>query len=313
MTTGATPPDPEQNIALTRRPARPARAAAYLAKASMSENTRRVYETALRRFERSGNPETDAGIAAYLGDLYEGGHSAAVAAMAVAALRFRAKLNDRPSPVGAASERVLAGFRRLAAERGRGQVVGVRWEQADRAAALAEGTGTLAGLRDAAIIAVASDALLRVSEVEALDVADVDLDEQTVLIRRSKTDQEAEGVVQFLGEPTVARVGAWLARAGIEEGALFRGVYKGGRLRPGRLTERSIRSIIARWGKAAGVEGRISGHSLRVGGAQSLATAGASLVEMQIAGRWQSPVMPGRYAQGQLAKQGAMARLRYGR
>ena len=61
------------------------------------------------------------------------------------------------------------------------------------------------------------------------------------------------------------------------------------------------------------MEGRISGHSLRVGGAQSLATAGASLVEMQIAGRWQSPVMPGRYAQGQLAKQGAMARLRYGR
>ncbi len=48
----------------------------------MSENTRRAYETALRGFERSGNPETDAGIAAYLGELYEGGHSAAVAAMA---------------------------------------------------------------------------------------------------------------------------------------------------------------------------------------------------------------------------------------
>ena len=52
--------------------------------------------------------------------------------------------------------------------------------------------------------------------------------------------------------------------------------------------------------------------SLRVGSAQSLATAGASLVEMQVAGRWQSPDMPGRYAQGQLARQGAVARLRYG-
>ncbi len=82
MTTGARPSDPMQDIALTRRPARPARAAADLAKASMSENTRRAYETALRGFERSGNPETDAGIAAYLGDLCEGGHSAAVAAMA---------------------------------------------------------------------------------------------------------------------------------------------------------------------------------------------------------------------------------------
>ncbi len=278
----------------------------------MSKNTRRVYETALRRFERSGNPETDAGIAAYLGDLYEQGHSAAVAAMAVAALRFRAKLNGRPSPAGAASERVLAGFRRLAAERGRGQVVGVRWEQADRAAALAEGTGTLGGLRDAAIVAVASDALLRVSEVEALDIEDVDLDEQTVLIRRSKTDQEGEGVVQFLGEPTVARVRSWLLEAGLTKGPLFRPLFKGGRLREGRLTERSIRRIIIQRARDAGVEGRISGHSLRVGSAQSLATAGASLVEMQIAGRWQSPTMPGRYAQGQLAKQGAMARLRYG-
>ncbi len=56
--------------------------AADLAKASMSENTRRAYGTALRGFECSGNPETDAGIAAYLGNLYEGEYAAAVAAMA---------------------------------------------------------------------------------------------------------------------------------------------------------------------------------------------------------------------------------------
>ena len=73
-----------------------------------------------------------------------------------------------------------------------------------------------------------------------------------------------------------------------------------------------MRRIIIRRARDAGVAGRISGHSLRVGGTQSLATAGASLVEMQLAGRWSSPVMPGRYAQGQLAKLGAVARLRYG-
>ena len=60
------------------------------------------------------------------------------------------------------------------------------------------------------------------------------------------------------------------------------------------------------------MDGRVSGHSLRVGSAQSLANAGASLVEMQVAGRWRSPVMPALYAQGQLPKQGAVARLRYG-
>ena len=286
--------------------------AADLMRASIAENTRRSYEAALRGFEGSGHPETDAGIAAYLTGLYEGGRSVACAAMAVAALRFRAKLHGQPSPVGASASRVLAGIRRMASERGRGKVAGVRWEKADLAVEMAEGTGTLAGLRDAAIIAVASDALLRVSEVSALEVSDVDLSEQTVLIRRSKTDQEGKGVVQYLGEPTVGRIRTWLQESGLTEGPLFRGVRKGGRVRCTPLTTKSIRCIIARWGRAAGVDGRVSGHSLRVGGAQSLATAGASLVEMQLAGRWRSPSMPGRYAQGQLAQQGAVARLRYG-
>ncbi len=53
-------------------------------------------------------------------------------------------------------------------------------------------------------------------------------------------------------------------------------------------------------------------HSLRVGAAQSLAAAGAGLVEMQTAGRWESPAMPARYARGQLAARGAVARLRHG-
>ena len=73
-----------------------------------------------------------------------------------------------------------------------------------------------------------------------------------------------------------------------------------------------LRAIIQRRAQDAGIEGRVSGHSLRVGSAQSLATAGASVVELQTAGRWQSPSMPGRYARGQLAARGAVAKLRYG-
>jgi integrase len=281
-------------------------------RASIADNTRRAYETALRRFEQSEYPETDGGIAAYLSSLYEQGRSAACAAMLVAALRFRARLRGCPSPVGAATTRVLAGFRRLARGRGRGKVTGVRWEQADRAAAMAEQSGNLAGLRDAAIVAVASDAMLRVSEVAALDVSDVNLAGQTVLIRRSKTDQEGKGTAQFLGKPTTERIQAWLLNSGLTEGPLFRPVNKSGRVRATRLTDGSIRKIITQRAKAAGVDGRVSGHSLRVGSAQSLANAGASLVEMQVAGRWRSPAMPALYAQGQLAKHGAVARLRYG-
>ena len=288
------------------------RSAADLVQASIAENTRRAYRAALRQFERSEYPETDAGVAAYLGRLYDTGRSVTVAAMLVSALRFRARLRGLPSPVGAATTRVLAGFRRLAAGRGTGQVAGVRWEQADRVAAMAEQRNHQIGLRDAAIVAVASDALLRVSEVSSLDVEDVNLAEQTLLIRRSKTDQEGKGVLQFLGKPTVERIRAWLLKTGLADGPLFRAVHRSGSLRRERLSERAIRRIIIVRAKAAGVGGRVSGHSLRVGSAQSLAMAGASLVEMQVAGRWRSPAMPARYAQGQLVTQGAVARLRYG-
>ena len=45
----------------------------------------------------------------------------ATAALAVAAVRFRAKLAGQPDPAGAATARVLGGYRRTAADRGRGQ------------------------------------------------------------------------------------------------------------------------------------------------------------------------------------------------
>lgn len=88
--------------------------ACILADASISPNTRAAYASALAGFDRAGAPETDDGIAAYLGTLYDAGRAASSAAMVVAALRFRARLADRPAPTGPAVERALAGFRRQA-------------------------------------------------------------------------------------------------------------------------------------------------------------------------------------------------------
>ena len=175
-------------------------------------------------------------------------------------------------------------------------------KQADTAVAVVERRdGSVRGLKDAALLAVLSDGLLRVSEAAALEVADLEAeDANTLTIRRSKTDHEAEGAVQYIGEPTVARVRAWLDAAGIAAGPLFQRLDRAGRPR-GRLSTVSIRAIVQRRAAEAGIEGRVSGHSLRVGGAQSLAAAGASIVEMQTADRWQSPSIPGRYARGQLA------------
>ena len=51
-----------------------------------------------------------------------------------------------------------------------------------------------------------------------------------------------------------------------------------------RLTVVSARRIIQARAHAAGVEGFISGHSLRAGSVVSLAQAGASVIDMQNAG-----------------------------
>ena len=87
---------------------------------------------------------------------------------------------------------------------------------------------------------------------------------------------------------------SWLNQIEIFFGILTRKVIRRG----GRLTARSIRQIIIQRSKAAGVDGRVSGHSLRVGSAQSLANADASLGHTQV----QTAV---RYAH--LARESAMA------
>ena len=88
-----------------------------LADASISVNTRRAYAGALRRLDawRGAAPVDDASLAVYLGELFEAGRAPATAALAVAAVRFRAKLAGQPAPAGEATARVLGGYRRTAA------------------------------------------------------------------------------------------------------------------------------------------------------------------------------------------------------
>ena len=133
----------------------------------------------------------------------------------------------------------------------------------------------------------------------------------------SKTDQTGrDSPEMFLGYPTASRVRAWMDVSGIQEGPLFRRVHvgvkrTGTRIADGEMSTAGIRQMIQRRCKAAGLEGH-SGHSFRVGSAQSLAALGASLIELQQAGRWSDPSMPYHYAKGQLAARGAVAKYRYG-
>ena len=292
-----------------------------LAGAALAPATVRAYRAALAALDRwlaeQGRVADDAALADYLAARHDAGAAPTSVGMVVAAVKAAARLSGQPSPAGPETARVLAGIRREGRGRGRGQAKGLQWSAADTVAAVAanSGKGKLAGARDAALVALASDCLLRVSEAVAVQVADIAAEPDRsgrLTVHRSKTDQEGRGAVLYIGESTMRRLAAWREAAGIHDGPLFRRIRRGERVEACAITDRAARSIIQARAVDAGIEGRVSGHSLRIGAAQSLAAAGAGLVELQQAGRWGSPSMPAHYARGQLAARGAVACLRHG-
>ena len=154
-----------------------------------------------------------------------------------------------------------------------------------------------------ALASVMRDGLLRVSEAAALRWGDVELvgdGSGRIRIPESKTDQEAEGVVLYLGP---AAFEALLAIR--PEEAVIDAVTPVFSLHPD-----TIRRRLRQAARAAGLPGwrDIRGHSGRVGMAQDLSAAGFALPELMTAGRWKSPRMPARYTERQEAGRGAVAR-----
>ena len=286
-----------------------------LVKASIAPSTVETYRLAMQQLEiwldeRSLN---DNRLANYITELYQDGKSPATISKIVAAVKWTAKNHNG----GTAhlsfeiTDKTLAGIRRKGKGRGRGQVDGITWAEVEQICALAETEETVAGLRDSALIRLMSDCLLRISEAVAVDVKDVD---SVLWVRQSKHPPGTAGipdVTLYIGEPTQEAIKRYCEAGNITKGPLFRWVRRGDHIASRRLTIDGVRKIIKRRARAAGIEGKISGHSLRIGSAISLAQAGASVVNMQVAGRWKSPQMPAHYARAELVEQGAIARYKY--
>ena len=201
-----------------------------LIRAGVSHNTLKAYGEALRRLEEwlsiDERKLDDVVLAEYITHLHESGKSPATIAQTVAAVKWQAKNVDM-NVVGPITDRTLAGIRRDGRERGRGQVDGLTREGVFQVVSRAEAADTLAGLRDSAMIRLMSDCLLRISEVVAVNIEDVDT---TLAIRSSKTDQEGKGESLFIGEPTLDAIEKYCKSGEIESGALFRRIRRGGHI-----------------------------------------------------------------------------------
>ena len=148
---------------------------ASLIKASIAENTQKAYRRALHNLETwlSGRTLSDALLANYITVLHEDGKSPSTIGQVVAAVKWQLKHQTQQQLNLPVTNATLAGIRREGKDRGRGQVDGITWQDVDRVCIYAETQGTLAGLRDATMIRLMSDCLLRISEVVAVDVEDI--------------------------------------------------------------------------------------------------------------------------------------------
>ncbi len=155
---------------------------------------------------------------------------------------------------------------------------------------------------DIALIRVMRDALLRRSEAEALVWADVRVEPdgsgRLTLAMPTKTDQEAaEPHTAYRARATVAALTRLWTPYHTPDMPLF------------GIRARQISQPIPAAARAAGLVDKYSGHSGCTGAAHSLAERGASLVELQQAGRWKSPSMLATYARSARAGKNAVARL----
>ena len=295
---------------------------AELIEKSFAENTKRNRRQALKQFDGwlNGRPISDGLLAAYITHLFDIGRAPGTISIVVSAVKWLLKHRNNGTSVDLPiTSATLSGIRREGRGRGRGQRNGLTWREVEKICAVQEADGTLRGLRNSAILRVMSDALLRISEVTELRIDD--LEDNTLRIRFSKTDQEGQGEHLYLCEDTRQIVQEWLERSGLTEGCLFRRMTaRGDNLyrdkntgEPCALTHDGVRRIIKSCAARVGLVDKVSGHSARIGSAVSLAQAGASLVDIQTAGRWKDPGMPAHYARAQFAERGAIARFKDGK
>ena len=234
----------------------------------------------------------------------------ATAALAVAAVRCRATLAGQPAPAGAATARVLGGFRRTAADRGRDQAAPLRADGLAAILATAErprtdGRGVEStttahrrGRLDAVIAGLLFMGWLRRSEVAAVRWADVtdarDGDGVLLTVRTSKTNHEGDAAdVRYLknGPATAIRT----LRAAAADAAPT-----------DRVVGLSPLQIQRRFTAAARIEARVTAHSGRVGLASELTARGASTTEVMLAGNWKTARMVAHYSAGATAERGAV-------
>ena len=265
-----------------------------------SPATIRAYRVDFGKFIRFSDGINEAALPAqphsvvnFIIKLTNSGRSSASIRRAIAGIASVHKLNRFTDPTK--DPDVMLEMRRMHRKLGRAshQALGVTAEILEKMLNATE--INLKGIRDRALLLVAYDTLCRRSELVALRVEDVrtkminGVENTTILLRKSKTDQDAIGRWLHLSKRTQLALNEWLNQLNAETGPLFRGINSGQHIMQ-TLGAGQINRIYKKIARVSEIDsvlaGKISGHSMRVGRAQDLVSSGASLPIIMSMGRW---------------------------
>jgi site-specific recombinase XerD len=232
-------------------------------------------------------------IVKYICKLTNGGRSSASIRRAIAGIATIHKLNRFQDPTK--DPDVILEMRRMHRKLGRAsnQAQPVTATILDKL--LNATDDSIRGVRDRALLLVAYDTLCRRSELAALQVEDVKTiikdegEKLTILLRRSKTDQDSTGKVLHISQRAKEALKEWMKILSADHGQLFRGINRAQSI-TSSLGASQINRIYKYIAKNAGLNSKfikgISGHSMRVGHAQDLVASGASMAKIMSKGRW---------------------------
>lgn len=275
---------------------------------SKAENTLRTYRAAVRSWCRwaAGHalpalPARGEDVAAYLADMALQGRRTSTIDLHRAALRYLHHLAQIAVPTAHPMvTATLAGIRREAKEALPRQKTPLTWDRLVRVVE-AISPHDLVGARDRAILLLGFAGAFRRSELAALKMDDLTVDEDGMQIRlgRSKGDPQRKGAL--IGIPRgltrncpVLAYETWLRQAGITEGPVFRRIWSARghragttpvgtppRIGPHALSDRAVTDIIRKRCGDTQLEGDFGGHSLRRGAITTGAKDGYDLLELK--------------------------------
>lgn len=269
-----------------------------LLNASIAPNTRRAYASRVKMFSAwcaeagalSHFPASPDLVARYIAAMAGDGRTIATIEQTIAAISFFHRVygyEDQDPTKNELIRRTLKGARRTVGAAPRKKqpiripVLKAIISEIDRRTAI--------GRRDAALILLGFAGAFRRSELVGLNVADLSpviagdgRPAYEVIVRRSKTDQEAAGMTKGIfsaaGDKSICPVKAvrqYLSYCEIQSGPLFIRIRKEEMiLRGERLSYRAVATILQGRAKNAGVELDLAGHSLRSGFITTAAEAG---------------------------------------